>query len=55
MRYVLAILVGLMIAVAAAAPTAVSAQEDGPSVCQYRGGTVLNVGGWPCYSPYWDR
>jgi hypothetical protein len=35
------------------APAAITAQLDGPGVCGYRDGTVLNFGGWPCGSPPW--
>jgi hypothetical protein len=37
-------------------PGRVSAQRDGPSVCQYRDGSILNVRGLPCPpQPYWTR
>jgi hypothetical protein len=35
------------------AVAAIFAQLDGPGVCNYRDGAVLNVGGWPCGSPPW--
>ena len=44
-------LVAAWLMVGALAP--IFAQLDGPTVCNYRDGTVLNVGGWPCGSPPW--
>ncbi len=56
MRYVLAVLLALAMGVMTAVPAAVRAQVDGPSVCQYRDGTVLNFSGLPCPAqPFWTR
>jgi hypothetical protein len=53
MRYVLAMLIAMAIGAVTAVPV-VSAQADGPSVCQYRDGTVLNIPGSPCpQQPFW--
>ena len=53
MRYALVMLITLAIGVTAALP-AVSAPADGPSVCQYQDGTVLNIAGSPCpQQPFW--
>ena len=35
------------------ASATITAQLDGPGVCTYRDGTVLNIGGWSCGSPPW--
>lgn len=53
MRYALALLLALTLGIAVALPLAFA--QDGPSVCRYRDGTVLNVEGWPCpQQPYWN-
>jgi len=55
MKYVLVLLITLAIGVTAVLP-AVSASADGPSVCQYQDGTVLNLPGSPCpQQPFWTR
>jgi hypothetical protein len=55
MRYWIAILT-LAVCGALLCPGRVSAQRDGPSVCQYRDGSILNVRGLPCPpQPYWTR
>ena len=56
MRYVLAMLLALAIGFTTAVPSLVRAQVNGPSVCQYQDGTVLNFRGSPCPSrPFWTR
>jgi hypothetical protein len=56
MRYVLALLVVFAMGVMTVVPTPVRAQLEGPSVCQYRDGTVLNFRGLPCPAqPFWTR
>ena len=55
MRHLLAILLALAIGVMVAVPAVVRAQE-GPSVCRYKDGTVLNFRGLPCPAqPFWTR
>jgi hypothetical protein len=55
MRFVRAMLLTLAIGITTAIPV-VSAQADGPSVCQYQNGTVLNFPGSPCpQQPFWTR
>jgi hypothetical protein len=52
MRYIFALLLTLAIAIAAAPGPALA--QDGPSVCQYHDGTVLNVGQvGGCNQPPW--
>jgi hypothetical protein len=56
MGYVLAMVLALAIGAMATAPAVVRAQQEGPAVCQYRDGTVLNFRGLPCPSqPFWTR
>jgi hypothetical protein len=51
MWYMFELLVALAVTVAVALGPAFA--QDGPSVCQYRDGTVLNVGGGMCVRPPW--
>ena len=52
MRYILALLLALSVGMAVAVGPVLA--QDGPSVCQYRDGTVLNVQGWACpQHPKW--
>ena len=50
MRFMVALLV-LTTWMAVAAGPAVA--QDGPSVCHYNDGTLVNPGRWECPQPYW--
>lgn len=52
MRYMFALVLALTVGMAMAVGPALA--QDGPSVCYYHDGTVLNPGRWTCpEQPYW--
>jgi hypothetical protein len=55
-RYMIALLLAFTVGMVVTVGPALA--QDGPSVCHYHDGTLLNVGGWPggCPpQPYWPQ